>query len=131
MTWSVLDHDRRPKAGYGALAEACRPVIVVAERPPAVVAPGDALALDVHVVSDLRHPVTGATVDRLAVLGRRRPPLALGGGPAGRQLRAGGHAAVRRRRRRPAPLRLDLELAAEDRSATNAYSAVIAPTPPG
>ena len=62
VTWSVLDHRRVPKLGYEALREACRPVIVVADRPPAVVAPGDALALDVHVVSDLRHPVVDADI---------------------------------------------------------------------
>jgi beta-mannosidase len=54
ITWSVLGHDRAPKAGFEALRDACRPVIVVADRLPAVVAPGDAVALDVHVVSDLR-----------------------------------------------------------------------------
>ncbi|HEV2070514.1 MAG TPA: hypothetical protein VGR26_12030 [Acidimicrobiales bacterium] len=63
VTWAVLDEARRPKAGYHALVEACRPVIVVAERPPAMVAPGDALALDVHVVSDLRRPLSGAMVE--------------------------------------------------------------------
>ena len=36
MTWSVLDHEREPKAGYGALAAACAPVIVVADRPEPV-----------------------------------------------------------------------------------------------
>jgi beta-mannosidase len=51
-----------PKAAYGALRDACRPVIVVADRLPATVAPGDALALDVHVVSDLRTPIGSATV---------------------------------------------------------------------
>ena len=35
VTWSVLDHDRVAKAGYQALTEACRPVIVVADRLPA------------------------------------------------------------------------------------------------
>ena len=34
VTWSVLGHDRAPKAGYEALREACRPVIVVADRLP-------------------------------------------------------------------------------------------------
>lgn len=63
VTWAVLGDDRRPKAGYHALVEACRPVIVVAERLPATVAPGDALALDVHVVSDLREPLAGAMVE--------------------------------------------------------------------
>lgn len=59
VTWSVLDHERVPKAGHAALADACRPVIVVADRPPAAVAPGRALALDVHVVSDRRVGLTG------------------------------------------------------------------------
>jgi beta-mannosidase len=62
ITWSVLDHERGPKLGYGALRDACRPVIVVADRLPATVAPGAALALDVHVVSDLRAPVDDARV---------------------------------------------------------------------
>jgi beta-mannosidase len=62
VTWSVLGHDRAPKLGYDALRAACRPVIVVADRLPAVVAPGEALALDVHVVSDLRSQVDDAEI---------------------------------------------------------------------
>ena len=62
VTWSVLDHDRRPKLGFAALQAACQPVIVVADRLPASVAAGRPLALDVHVVSDLRTPVDGARV---------------------------------------------------------------------
>jgi beta-mannosidase len=54
VSWSVLDHERVPKAGFTALVEACRPVIVVADRMGSVLAPGDAVALDLHVVSDLR-----------------------------------------------------------------------------
>jgi beta-mannosidase len=60
ITWSVLGHDRRPKLGHAALAAACRPVIVVLERPPNVVGPGTTLELDVHVVSDLRHELVDA-----------------------------------------------------------------------
>ena len=52
VTSSVLDHERRPKAGYGVLRDACRPVIIVADRPPEHVHPGDRLTLDVHAVSD-------------------------------------------------------------------------------
>ena len=59
VTWAVLDHERRPKPAHAALVEACRPVIVVADRLPARVAPGDTLALDVHVVSDRRIDLTG------------------------------------------------------------------------
>lgn len=62
ITWSVLDHERRPKLGYEALRAACRPVIVVADRLPATVAAGDSLALDVHVVSDRRTSIEGARV---------------------------------------------------------------------
>ena len=57
VTWSVLDHERAPKLGFEVLREACRPVIVVADRLPAEIAVGDTLALDVHVVSDLRTPM--------------------------------------------------------------------------
>lgn len=59
ITWSVLDHERRPKLAHAALAAACAPVIVVADRPPAAVRPGDPLALDVHVVSDRRLDLSG------------------------------------------------------------------------
>ncbi|MDP9387461.1 MAG: hypothetical protein M3Q48_05895, partial [Actinomycetota bacterium] len=33
VTWSVLDHERQPKAGWAALVAACAPVVVVADRP--------------------------------------------------------------------------------------------------
>ncbi len=59
---SVLDHVREPKLGFHAVVEACRPVIVVADRLPQRVSPGEDLTLDVHVVSDLRTPLEGATV---------------------------------------------------------------------
>ena len=62
VTWSVLDHDRRPKLAFAALRAACRPVIVVADRLPATVAAGRPLALDVHVVSDLRTPIDDVRV---------------------------------------------------------------------
>jgi beta-mannosidase len=59
VSWSVLDHERHPKLAYAAVVEACRPVIVVAERPPAEVVAGDTIALDVHVVSDVRRVLEG------------------------------------------------------------------------
>ena len=62
VTWSVLGADRSPKMAYDALAAACAPVIVVADQLPETVRPGDALALDVHVVSDLRVAVEGGRV---------------------------------------------------------------------
>jgi beta-mannosidase len=62
VTWSVLDHERRPKAGHLALVAACAPVIVVADRLPEHVTAGEAVALDVHVVSDLRTALEGGVV---------------------------------------------------------------------
>ena len=53
VSWSVLDHQRVPKLGYTAVAEACRPVIVVADRLPVTMAPGDSVSVRIHVVSDL------------------------------------------------------------------------------
>ncbi|HZB70645.1 MAG TPA: hypothetical protein VE395_00805, partial [Acidimicrobiales bacterium] len=66
VTWSVLDAERRPKAGFRVLADACRPVLVTADRPPRTVQPGRALALDVHVVNDLRTALDDAIVEAVA-----------------------------------------------------------------
>lgn len=59
---ALLDHERVPKLAWHALREACRPVIVTADRLPGELLVGEALALDVHVVSDLREPVEGLEV---------------------------------------------------------------------
>jgi beta-mannosidase len=63
---ALLDHERRPTTAWDALRAACRPVIVVADQLPETVRPGDALALDVHVVSDLRTPLDGVTATVVA-----------------------------------------------------------------
>lgn len=63
VSFSVLDHRRVPKLGWRALTDACAPVIVVSDRPPDIVSPGQLLELDIHVVSDLRHAVDPAVVD--------------------------------------------------------------------
>jgi len=62
VSCAVLDHERVPKPGLAALRSACAPVIVTADRPAASYAPGTAVALDVHVVSDLRQPLEACTV---------------------------------------------------------------------
>lgn len=54
VTPSLLDHERRPKAAYDAVRSACEPVIVVADWFPADPHPGQAIALDIHIVND-RH----------------------------------------------------------------------------
>ncbi len=63
VTFSVLDHLRVAKPGYDALRAACQPVVVLADRPPAHVHPGDRVHLDVHVVSDA-HISYGDTIVR-------------------------------------------------------------------
>ncbi len=63
VSWSVLDHRRVPKAAYHALVEACRPVIVVLERLPEFVVPGETFGLDVHVVNDMHVAIEDAVVD--------------------------------------------------------------------
>ncbi|HMS88934.1 MAG TPA: glycoside hydrolase family 2 TIM barrel-domain containing protein [Acidimicrobiales bacterium] len=80
ITWSVLDHERTPKQGHQALVDACRPVIVVADRLPAEVVVGDTLALDVHVVTDLRTPMQDIEV-----------AAHLGWDGGGQRWRFGGH----------------------------------------
>ena len=52
--FGVLDGLRRPKPGWQALVEACRPVSVTADPLPAWVRGGDRLELAVHVVNDTR-----------------------------------------------------------------------------
>ncbi len=58
---AVLDHDRRPKAAWQAVIDACKQVIVVIDPLPNPLAPGQSLELDVHVVNDRREALA-ATV---------------------------------------------------------------------
>ena len=72
VSWSVLDHRRVPKRGFTALVEACRPVIIVAERPPAVMRPGQPISLELHAISDLRHSLIEARVTAVVASGNTR-----------------------------------------------------------
>jgi beta-mannosidase len=126
VTWSVLGHDRSAKAGYHALVEACRPVIVVADRLPEAVAGGSKLRLDVHVVSDLRVPLDGAVVTA-------RLSWPDGGGPSWRwQGDVPADACVKVATLEtvvpatPGPFHLDLDLACGDVAASNRYDGRLA-----
>jgi beta-mannosidase len=57
ITAALHDHDRIPKPAWFAFTEACAPVIVVIDPPPATVHRGQRLRLDVHVVNDRHEPV--------------------------------------------------------------------------
>jgi beta-mannosidase len=60
--FGLLDHTGTPKPAWHAFVAACRPVIVVADLIEPVLAPGEKVHLDVHVVSDERSERTGAHV---------------------------------------------------------------------
>ena len=53
VTWSVLDHERVPKAGHGALADACRSVLPMLDPRTGAL----------HVANELRRPLPGAVVE--------------------------------------------------------------------
>ena len=126
VTWSILDHERVPKAAYDVVKEACAPVIVVADRPDASYRPGDKVILDVHAVSDLRAPVRGAVVD--AVLewpGRRQAWRFSGDIDADRCVRVGKIALAIPRDARRGPLDLTLRMRWPDGETTNRYTSRI------
>jgi beta-mannosidase len=128
VSWSVLDHDRLPKLGLAALREACRPVIVVADRPPAALAAGDALALDIHVVSDRRDLIDRAELTaRLSWSGGDHAWRWAGEVPADSCVRIATVQIVVPTA--PGPLVLDLELRLPDgEHVTNRYESTIAGT---
>ena len=126
VTWAVLDHERRPKQGYHALAAACAPVIVVADRPAEHYPPGAELRLAVHVVSDLRRPLEGARV--VATLGADRFGWE-GDVPADSCVKVGTLEATLPST--PGDLRLELALTAAGVCARNLYDLRITSSPPG
>jgi beta-mannosidase len=57
VSWSILDHERVPKAAYRQVAESCATVIVTSDRPQSSYRPGQRFEVDLHAVSDLRTAV--------------------------------------------------------------------------
>ena len=124
VSWSLLDHERVPKAAHEAFAAACAPVIVVADRLDASYRPGAQIALDVHVVSDLRLPIAAAVVTaRLSWPGGGDEWAWQGDVAADDCVRVGVVQTVIPEVR--GALVLELELDADGTKATNRYDAVI------
>ena len=123
VTWTVLDDRRTPKLGYDALRAACQPVIVVASPLTETVRPGEALALDVHVVNDLRQPVDGQVHAALAWPGDGHEWAWEGSVPADECVRVGTLQAIAPD---SGPLTLELKLTGTA-SAINRYVADVSP----
>ncbi len=124
VTWSVLDHQRKPKLAYEALRDACRPVIVVADRLPATLRPGDSIDLDVHVVSDLRTEIAEAEVAaHLSWTGDGRSWRWAGDLPADECVRVGTVSIVVPDA--PGPVRLALSCRYDGTEITNTYESTI------
>jgi beta-mannosidase len=124
VSWSVLGHDRTAKEGYTALADACRPVIITADQPPRSTEPGRRLELAVHVVNDLRRPLDGAVATaRVHWRGGERSWRWQGDVAADSVAKVGqieldvpeAHG----------PLVIDLDVIAEETTATNRYAVTI------
>ncbi|MGD9791990.1 MAG: glycoside hydrolase family 2 protein [Acidimicrobiia bacterium] len=126
VSWSLLDDRRVAKPAYHALVEACRPLLVVADRLPAAVRPNDPLALDVHLVSDLRIPLEHVRVSAtLSWTGGDHSWAWEGDVPADSCRRIGTISVVVPEAY--GPMRLDLAVVAADHVASNRYDTVIRP----
>jgi beta-mannosidase len=73
VTWAAIGHDSVRKLAYDEIKAACAPVIVVADRLPAALAPGSSTEVDIHVVSDLRTTLRNATITASLRIGSAQP----------------------------------------------------------
>ena len=137
--FGVLDGLRRPKPGWWALVDACRPVAVVADPLPEELRTGGRLDLAVHVVNDTRRGLDGI-VARARVLGGDGPVLSehrwVGAAPADSCVLVGRIETVLPEVLQPGQLTVELTLTAASPAgtggdppevlATNSYTATIA-----
>lgn len=123
VTWSILDHQRVPKAAYPVVTRACAPVIVVADRPAPSYRGGDKVSLDVHAVSDLRTPIEAAVVDaKMSWPGGRRAWRFSGDVGADRCVRVGRISMTVPRDAGPGEMSLDLRMSWADGETSNRYT---------
>lgn len=134
ISHSLLDHQRVPKLAYTALSEACRPVIVVAERLPAVVHSGEAHRLNIYVVSDLRHELDEATVTATVTQGDSTQQWRWGGEIAADECTRVGQIEISIPKLDPdegqvneSTITIDLTLECGDVVATNRYVSTMTP----
>lgn len=121
---SIIDSGRSPKIACDAVQAACAPVLVVADPLPDTVAPGQRVAVDVHVISDLRVPLDFAVVDAVSTWAGGEQRWRFGGSvPADSVVKVG-----RIEVNAPdveGPLTIDLTMTCGDTTSTNHYATVV------
>jgi len=125
VSWSVLDAERNPKLGYTALAEACRPVIVVADRLPATMEGGTRLRVAVHAVSDRHDSLADTEVSAVVEAGGERREWKWEGDILPDECTRVGEVEIVAPYA-PGPITLDLTLQCGDVVATNRYTTHVA-----
>lgn len=124
--FGLLDSARRPKPALNAVADACRPVVVIADSPPRLVSAGERLVMSVHGVNDLRRELGSATVTARARCGDWEESKTWEGPIEADSVQHVGDFEF------DAPARtgtliIDLDLQAEGVAATNRYQTVVIP----
>jgi beta-mannosidase len=115
ISWSLLDHERAPKAGYDALVDGCAPVVLVADPLQPCYQPGAHVLVALHAVSDLRHDLDDLVATaRLCWPGGARSWRFGGSIPADSCVRVATLGVTLPPTVEAGPLRLDLTLAASD-----------------
>ena len=128
VSWSVLDHQRVPKLAYTTLAEACRQVIITADRLPIAMHPGEEIRIAIHAVSDLREDLKDAIVSATLEVAGVPQVWRWEGDIAGDDCSLVGHITISASFAE-GPLVLDLTLECGEVVATNRYhSEVVART---
>ena len=61
--WGVIDIHGNRRPAFAALRSACQPVVIAIDALPATTTAGGRVSVAIHVASDLRHDIEGATVD--------------------------------------------------------------------
>ena len=117
---ALLDHERNPKPAFRAVQTAYQPVLPMADPLPYLLQPGERVALDVHVVSDLRTQILDASISAVLTSANGPERWTWGGDLEPDSVRKVGiidWAAPLE----PGPVELELTLTAGGVTATNRY----------
>lgn len=124
--FGILDSQRRPKPALNAVADACRPVVVIADSPPKLVSAGEHLQLSVHAVNDLRREFGSVRVTARARCGTWNVSKTWEGPLDSDTVHHVGDFAFYVPSR-TGTLIIDLDLQADGLAATNRYQTVVIP----